>query len=88
MSQQLTSILIQIEIVIDCAVSHDWSGLTGNAVKTCLGSFSIIFDTLFILQHYCLYANQTGGMQGTEDAGNESERLLRDSGTTDDRCQC
>ncbi|KAI6172672.1 Cystinosin [Aphelenchoides besseyi] len=37
--------------------TNDWSGFLSNKVKFGLGMISIIFDCLFIFQHYCLYRN-------------------------------
>ena len=37
--------------------SDDWSSLFGDPTKFGLGAFSILFDVLFIVQHYCLYRN-------------------------------
>lgn len=44
---------------IDSWVQRDWSGITGNPVKFALGNVSIIYDIVFITQHYVLYA-ETG----------------------------
>ena len=32
-----------------------WAGITGDPVKFGLGFVSIVFDTIFIIQHYVLY---------------------------------
>ncbi|KAI6197692.1 hypothetical protein M3Y94_01255100 [Aphelenchoides besseyi] len=37
--------------------TNDWSGFLSNKVKFGLGLISIVFDCLFIFQHYCLYRN-------------------------------
>ena len=34
---------------------NDWRNIFGNPTKFALGAFSILFDILFILQHYWLY---------------------------------
>ena len=34
---------------------NDWSALSGNITKLILGLFSMLFDVLFIVQHFCLY---------------------------------
>ncbi|KAL1917645.1 uncharacterized protein VTP21DRAFT_4038 [Calcarisporiella thermophila] len=44
-----------LQLVIDCAVSGDWSGIQGNPAKLGLGLLSIFFDILFLLQHYVFY---------------------------------
>ena len=33
----------------------DWSSIFGSPTKFGLGMFSVLFDILFIAQHYCLY---------------------------------
>ncbi|KAI5845303.1 PQ loop repeat-domain-containing protein [Morchella snyderi] len=43
------------QLVLDSSLQSDWSGLTGNPIKFFLGQISIIFDILFIIQHYILY---------------------------------
>ena len=35
----------------------EWSGLKSNLVKLGLGSVSMFFDILFMIQHYVLYPN-------------------------------
>ena len=45
------------QLVIDSSLQSDWSGLTGNPVKFGLGQISIIFDLIFMAQHYVLYRN-------------------------------
>lgn len=44
-----------LQLIIDSALQADWSGLTGNPVKFGLASISLIFDVIFILQHFVLY---------------------------------
>lgn len=36
-------------------ISDDWQSILGDPVKFGLGVFSILFDLVFIVQHYCLY---------------------------------
>ena len=38
-----------------CFFSDDWSSIFGDPTKFGLGFFSILFDILFIIQHYVLY---------------------------------
>ncbi|XP_022319379.2 cystinosin-like [Crassostrea virginica] len=35
--------------------NDDWSSIFGDPTKFGLGAFSILFDILFMVQHYCLY---------------------------------
>jgi hypothetical protein len=38
---------------------NDWSSIFGSPTKFGLGFFSILFDIVFILQHYVLYRNSS-----------------------------
>ncbi|MDA4133101.1 MAG: PQ-loop domain-containing transporter [Thaumarchaeota archaeon] len=51
---------------IDSWLQHDWSGITGNPVKFALGNLSIVYDLLFMTQHYILYrhSNSDDGKPG------------------------
>lgn len=48
-------VLSLLQLVIDSALQADWSGLVGNPVKLGLANISLIFDIIFITQHYVLY---------------------------------
>jgi len=48
-------VLSILQLGIDSYLQGDWSGVTGNPVKLLLGNISIVFDVIFITQHYCLY---------------------------------
>ena len=43
------------QLIIDASFQADWSGITGNPLKFGLGFVSILFDLIFITQHYVLY---------------------------------
>ncbi|VDN58512.1 unnamed protein product [Dracunculus medinensis] len=43
------------QIILQGANTDDWSVFTGNPVKFGLGCFSMLFDIVFIVQHYILY---------------------------------
>lgn len=55
---------------IDSWMQRDWSGITGNPVKFALGNVSMIYDLVFMTQHYVLYP-------GAESKGPERDSLLR-----------
>lgn len=57
---------------IDSYLQRDWSGITGNPVKFALGEVSMIYDAIFIAQHYVLYRDAEKRRSG------EDERLLPD----------
>jgi len=65
-------LLSDAQLVLDCWNLRDWSGLTGNLAKLFLGSVSIVFDVIFLLQHYVLYppprSNNGDEMMQEEDA--------------------
>ncbi|KAL2160620.1 hypothetical protein VTH06DRAFT_1308 [Thermothelomyces fergusii] len=56
---------------VDSYLQRDWSGITGNPVKFALGNVSMIYDLIFMTQHYVLYRNAEGKSQ-------EGEALLRE----------
>ena len=45
------------QLMIDCGSTGNWIGITGDPVKFLLGFVSIIFDCVFMVQHYVLYKN-------------------------------
>ena len=49
------SVLSILQLVIDSSLQNDWSGLMGNPVKLGLGNISLVFDSIFMFQHYWLY---------------------------------
>ena len=51
----LGGVLSIAQLVIDSSLQKDWSGVTGNPVKLGLGNVSIVFDVIFMTQHYVLY---------------------------------
>ncbi|KAG0293917.1 hypothetical protein BGZ98_001975 [Dissophora globulifera] len=69
------------QLVLDAALSDDWSGISGDPVKFGLGFVSIAFDLVFITQHYILYRNGKdskvlGDLEDAGDAHDERQRLL------------
>ncbi|KAI6184376.1 Cystinosin [Aphelenchoides bicaudatus] len=46
-----------VQMVLQGANTNDWSGFAGNPVKFGLGLTSMVFDVIFMIQHYCLYRN-------------------------------
>lgn len=65
------SILSIAQLLIDSALESDWSGVTGNPVKFGLGNVSLMFDVIFITQHYVLYRERA---DKTEDESIDGER--------------
>ncbi|KAE8307164.1 PQ loop repeat-domain-containing protein [Aspergillus transmontanensis] len=48
-------VLSLIQLFLDSSFEEDWSGITGNPIKFLLSNVSILFDFLFMVQHYILY---------------------------------
>ncbi|KAL5611570.1 hypothetical protein BROUX41_000845 [Berkeleyomyces rouxiae] len=51
-------VLSVAQLGIDSYLVGDWSGVTGNPVKLALGNISMMYDSIFIAQHYVLYASE------------------------------
>ena len=70
----LGGVLSIAQLVIDSGLQGDWSGITGNPVKLGLGNISILFDLIFIVQHYILYKG--AGQVDEDESEAEGENLL------------
>lgn len=44
-----------VQMILQGANTNDWTGFYGNPVKFFLGLVSMIFDIIFMIQHYILY---------------------------------
>ena len=64
-------LLSDAQLVLDCWNLRDWSGLTGNLAKLFLGSVSIVFDVIFLLQHYVLYPPPRSSSSSNNNNGGE-----------------
>lgn len=63
------------QLIIDSALQADWTGITANPVKFGLGNITIVFDIIFILQHYVLYRHPAKDAE-EENWESERQRLL------------
>lgn len=52
-------VLSLAQLVLDSSFEADWSGVTGNPIKFLLGNVTVVFDVLFVYQHYVLYKSRT-----------------------------
>ena len=73
------------QLVLDSSLQDDWSGLAGNPVKLGLGNISIMFDVMFIAQHYWLY--RIGRDVKDEEPDDEAERPLLGPGYEESTAQ-
>ncbi|EFN52603.1 hypothetical protein CHLNCDRAFT_36764 [Chlorella variabilis] len=48
-------LLSLVQLLMDGALTHDWTAVTGNPVKFGLGFASMLFDLIFMAQHWLLY---------------------------------
>lgn len=64
------------QVMVDSSVSNDWTVITGNPVKFGLGSFSLIFDVIFMVQHYIIYPQHRSFKSVDPSDTSENERLL------------
>jgi cystinosin len=69
-------VLSLAQLGIDSYLQHDWSGVTGNPVKFSLGNIAIVFDLVFIVQHYCLYRGVRGKALAESEIAGEEDPLL------------
>jgi len=63
---------------------HDWSSIFGSPTKLGLGLFSILFDLLFIVQHYCLYRTHDDRDKFRENNGNRLPSNYEDKSLEND----
>jgi cystinosin len=54
-------LLSVLQLVIDCSAAGDWSGAIGDPVKFGLGFASMVYDVVFMVQHYALYPSKEHG---------------------------
>lgn len=64
------------QLIIDSSLQNSWEGVTGNPVKFGLGNISIVFDIIFMCQHYILYRVPAKDKEDQEQGDAERERLL------------
>ncbi|VDK75927.1 unnamed protein product [Anisakis simplex] len=51
------------QMILQAINTDDWSAFYGNPVKFGLGLVSMIFDIVFIIQHYVLYRNKNASLE-------------------------
>jgi len=54
------------QLLVDCASTDDWDGLVGDPAKVALGNTSMVFDVIFMIQHYYLYNAQNIDSEGAQ----------------------
>lgn len=61
-------ILSIAQLAIDSYLQGDWSGVTGNPVKFALGNVSMLYDLVFMAQHYVIYRDDDPAKDGEGDS--------------------
>ena len=56
-------VLSVAQLLLDSSLQNDWSGVTGNPAKFMLGNISILFDVVFMVQHYVLYGSREEALE-------------------------
>mmetsp|Transcript_125169 Transcript_125169/g.325228 ORF Transcript_125169/g.325228 Transcript_125169/m.325228 type:complete len:317 (+) Transcript_125169:56-1006(+) len=59
-------LLSVLQLLVDGWATSDWSAVTGDPAKFLLGNISMLFDLIFMVQHYCLYSGGGGGRHSPE----------------------
>ncbi|KAL8802222.1 MAG: hypothetical protein Q9182_003942 [Xanthomendoza sp. 2 TL-2023] len=79
-------VLSVLQLIIDSQLQGDWSGLTGNPVKFGLGNVSVVFNVVFMLQHYVFYrkARLTEKEPSGDGAVDDERRRLLDRRQTNE----
>ncbi|OKL59631.1 hypothetical protein UA08_05074 [Talaromyces atroroseus] len=60
-------VLSLVQLILDSSFEADWSGVTGNPIKFLLGNVTILFDAIFVYQHYVLYRSRDDPEEEDED---------------------
>jgi hypothetical protein len=81
-----------LQLLLDAAATSDWSAVTGNPVKFCLGLVSMVFDVVFMIQHWVLYpsnssaySNNESGLDGDGDGWGVYEAAGNDEDSNSDQ---
>lgn len=69
-------ILSLAQLLLDASFQGDWSGVTGNLPKLGLSNISLMFDVIFIVQHYILYRDTEIEDEGVVTAEDDGRPLL------------
>ncbi|CEJ81231.1 hypothetical protein VHEMI01372 [[Torrubiella] hemipterigena] len=57
------------QLLIDSHLQGNWHGVFGNPVKFFLGNISMVFDSMFMVQHYGLYGDKEYDDDSEEERG-------------------
>eukprot|EP00796_Vickermania_ingenoplastis_P008255 gene8255-5775_t len=66
-------LLSVMQQLLDSFITSNYSGISGNPVKFILGSLSMVYDVVFVVQHFVLYRRNTLQAQNDEFCGDLEE---------------
>ncbi|EGD78819.1 hypothetical protein PTSG_01794 [Salpingoeca rosetta] len=75
----LGGVLSVAQLMMDSAITHDWSAISGDAAKFGLGVIAMVFDTIIIIQHYVVYNKKRGAEDG-HDSTHPSDQISAGGG--------
>uniref|UniRef100_A0A1Q3FNR5 Cystinosin homolog n=1 Tax=Culex tarsalis TaxID=7177 RepID=A0A1Q3FNR5_CULTA len=64
--------LSMLQMLLNAYNYDDWASIFGDPTKFGLGLFSVLFDIVFIVQHYVLYKNRTDPKTLEEESSNST----------------
>ncbi|KAH7126860.1 L-cystine transporter-like protein [Dendryphion nanum] len=62
----LGGVMSLTQVMIDSLLQGSWDGITGNPVKFGLGNITVMFDLIFLYQHYVLYRHPAKDIEEEE----------------------
>lgn len=70
----LGGVLSVAQICLDSLLAGgNWEGVTGNPAKFALGNITIVFDAVFLMQHYWLYRHSRSAGKRPETSADSEE---------------
>jgi cystinosin len=55
-----------VQALIDAGTTDNWSAISGNLAKFMLGCMSMVYDVVFMIQHYVLYRENNARLHAQE----------------------
>ncbi|XP_059608391.1 cystinosin homolog isoform X2 [Phlebotomus argentipes] len=68
----LGGMLSMLQMMLNAHNYDDWDSIFGDPTKFGLGLFSVLFDIVFIIQHYILYRRKSGSTKNLTESSTEN----------------
>uniref|UniRef100_A0A2M4A753 Cystinosin homolog n=3 Tax=Anopheles triannulatus TaxID=58253 RepID=A0A2M4A753_9DIPT len=75
--------LSMLQMLLNGYNYDDWASIFGDPTKFGLGLFSVLFDILFMVQHYVLYRNRTDGKTFKDESSGTNTTNTSTGGSAD-----